>query len=51
MKDGVAFNPLQIISVCSVVPFPYAVCRADPVSLWYLELITGSGEVVPEIKP
>jgi hypothetical protein len=31
VRDGAAFNLLQFICVCSVVPFPYAVCRADPV--------------------
>ncbi len=30
VKNGVAFNLLQVVSVCSVVPFPYAMCWADP---------------------
>ncbi len=51
MKNSVALNPLQDVVLCSVVPFPYAMCWLDPVSQWNFEFIPRGGKIVPEIEP
>jgi hypothetical protein len=51
MKNSVAFDPLQDIVVCSVVPFPYVMCWPDPASQWDFEFTPSGGKVMPETEP
>ncbi len=51
MKNSVAFDPLQNVVVCSVVPFPYAMCWLNQVSQWNFEFIPSGGKVMPDVEP
>jgi hypothetical protein len=51
MKHCLALNPLEIIGVCSVIPFPNAMCRIDPIAEGNLEFIPGGGKGLLEVKP
>jgi hypothetical protein len=50
-KHGIALNPLEVVGVRSVIPFPNAMCRVDPIALGDLEFVPGGGEGMPKIKP
>jgi hypothetical protein len=50
-KHGIALNPMEVVGVRSVIPFPNAMCRVDPIASGDLEFVPGGGEGMPEIKP
>jgi hypothetical protein len=51
VEYSVAFYPLGVVGILTIIPFPNAMRGPNPIFKRNLELVASRCEVVPEVKP